>query len=313
MIIHTGEALIDFIPVTLETGETAFLPAPGGSPYNTSIATARLGVPVAFLGRISRDFFGDQLVGVLEENNVDTGMITRSDALSTLAFVSKSREGEVRYAFFANGAADRGLVPDDIPSAPTAVTAFQFGSISLIPDPVGATIISFMERMRDEAVISFDPNIRDSLIEDPDKHRSRIDRAIAASTIVKTSDEDLRWMIGEREPEKAAQILLDRGPFMVVVTEGAKGASVFTRNARASAAARPTTVSDTIGAGDSFHAAVLAWLYHADALSREKIASLTVEKLEKMLNFAGAVAAHTCSRAGADPPRLSDVERELII
>jgi len=297
MIVHTGEALIDFIPVTMESGETAFLPAPGGSPYNTSIATARLGVPAAFLGRISRDFFGDQLVAVLKENNVDTAMVIRSDEPSTLAFVSKSAEGEVRYAFFANAAADRGLVPDDIPALPKELAALQFGSISLIPDPVGRTLISFMERMRDKVVVSFDPNIRDSLIEDHEGYRHRIRRAIAASTIVKTSDEDLRWMIGETDPAVAAQSLLDQGPLMVVVTEGSRGASVFTRSSRATVTARPTTVSDTVGAGDSFHAAVLAWLYHAQALSRERISTLIKGDLDKMLHFAGTVAAHTCSRA----------------
>ncbi|TVR68808.1 MAG: fructokinase [Spirochaetaceae bacterium] len=103
MIVHTGEALIDFLPVRDSNGRTAFLPVPGGSPYNTSVAAARLEVPNAFLGRISRDFFGDQLVSYLEENGVGTDMITRDDALSTLAFVKKLDSGAVRYAFSPRG------------------------------------------------------------------------------------------------------------------------------------------------------------------------------------------------------------------
>ena len=308
MIIHTGEALIDFIPVRDSNGGRAFKPVPGGSPYNTSIAVARLDVPNAFLGRISRDFFGDQLVAYLTQNGVDTGMIARGDSLSTLAFVSKTETGGVRYAFFANGAADREFVPEDIPELPDDTTAIQFGSISLIGDPVGETIVGLIEREKGRRVISFDPNIRTSVIEDEAVYRSRLGRAVTASTIVKVSDEDLAWMTGSEDIDSAARELLRQGPRLVVVTEGARGSAAYTGDLVARVDAEKTTVSDTVGAGDSFHAAVLAWCYHSGFLSIKRIGTLTADKLEEMLRFAGAVAAKTCSRAGADPPRLAEIQ-----
>ncbi len=307
MIVHTGEALIDFIPVSDSQGNRAFKPVPGGSPYNTAVAAARLEVPNTFLGRISRDFFGDQLVDYLKQNEVDTTMVARDDALSTLAFVSKGSTGEARYAFFAQGAADRKLQIPDIPALHERVRAIQFGSISLIADPVGETIIDMVERERENRVISLDPNIRESLVEDIPAYRRRLDRAVAASTIVKVSDEDLQWMSGSGDVKTGAAALLDRGALLVLVTEGARGAAAFTKDLIVRVAAEKTSVSDTVGAGDSFHAAVLAWFHHTDRLTRDGVASLNESDLQGLLRFAGAVAAKTCGRPGADPPRLSEV------
>lgn len=314
MIVHTGEALIDFIPVKDSDGRRAFHPAPGGSPYNTSIAVSRLDVPNAFLGRISRDFFGDQLIDYLKDNSVRTDMIVRDNALSTLAFVGKSETGEVRYAFFANEAADRRFSPEDIPVFPPGTQALQFGSISLIANPVGETILSLIEResARGRVVLSFDPNIRESLIEDASIYRKRIERAVAAATIVKVSDEDLKWIHGTDNLADAAHALLEHGPLLVVVTEGARGSTAYTAQGLiAGAEAEKTVVSDTVGAGDSFHAAVLAWLYHSGVLTRAGIRALQRGDLDKMLRFAGAVAAKTCSRSGADPPRLAEVAAQF--
>ncbi|WP_076488163.1 carbohydrate kinase family protein [Alkalispirochaeta americana] len=308
MIIHTGEALIDFIPVRDAGGRTAFFPAPGGSPYNASIAVARLEAPAAFFGRISRDFFGDQLMQGLVENGVATDLVVRDDAPSTLAFVKKNDRGEARYAFFAQGSADRLLQPEDLPELPESTQAIQFGSIALIPDPVGSTILSLAEHCRGRCVVSFDPNIRASLVADEDAYRQRIRRAVLASTIVKVSDEDLLWMSGSSDLAESAQTLLAQGPSLVIVTEGGQGSRAYSRDHSVQVPAEKASVADTIGAGDSFHAALLAWLYHSDALNEQSVGELGREKLEEMLRFAGAVAAKTCSRAGADPPRLSEVQ-----
>ncbi len=310
MIVFTGEALIDFIPVRDSSGHRAYQPAPGGSVYNTSIASARLDVPTAFFGGISRDFFGDRLAVNLEENGVSSGMVQRFDAPSTLAFVDKTPSGEARYAFFATHAADRQLRVKDIPALNDDVAALAFGSIALIGDPAGATILSLIEKehVSGKRVISFDPNIRESLITDSSGYRQRVERGIAAATILKISDEDLRWISGTDDIATAAQALLQKGPALVVVTAGSNGSTGFFGDQSCSTPAERTTVVDTIGAGDSFHAAILAWLHHSRRLSRESIASLTVAEVQAMLRFASAVAAKTCGRAGADPPRLSEVQ-----
>lgn len=309
MILHCGEALIDFIPVLDGDGNNAYKPAPGGSSYNSSIATARLGARSLFLGKVSRDFFGDQLVGNLEKNGVETRHIVRTDRPSTLAFVKKTDAGEARYAFFVTNAADRSLRPEDLPDPlPEGVHCVQFGSISLIPDPVSSTILELVEREADRRVISFDPNIRTVLIEDEGDYRSRVERAVAASTIVKISDEDLAWFAPKTDLKAAARSLLGERTKLVVVTLGADGAFAATPVGIFPVAGVETEVSDTVGAGDSFHAALLAWLSRKKKLTLEAIGSLEPETIEEMLRFAARVAAKTCSRPGADPPYLKEVE-----
>lgn len=308
MILHCGEALIDFIPVLDKDGNNAYKPAPGGSPYNSSIASARLGAKVFFFGRISRDFFGDQLVRNLEQNGVDTSYIVRSDQPSTLAFVKKSPTGEARYAFYTNDAADRGLVARDLPdSLPQELNAIVFGSISLVPDPVSSTILTLIETEADNRVISFDPNIRTMVIEDEAEYRSRLDRAFAASTIVKISDEDIRWIFPDLSVEAGAQKLVTGRTKLVVVTLGAQGGFAVTADGKVDVAGVETEVSDTVGAGDSFHSSLLAWLSRKRKLTLQGVASLSRSDVEGMLGFAVRVAAKTCSRPGADPPYLREV------
>jgi fructokinase len=310
MIVFTGEALIDFIPVRDAGGKRAYQPAPGGSPYNSSIAAARLDVPARFFGGISHDFFGDTLARNLRSNGVDTELVKRSDNPTTLAFVDKSPNGEARYAFFPNSAADRFILPADLPRLGDDVAALAFGSISLLGEPSGTSIVQMVELSAREngPVISFDPNIRESLIGDEEAYRRRLDRCIAASTIIKVSDEDLMYIIPDASMETAARKLLDRGVALVVVTAGADGSRAFSSAGIAEAGAEKTKVVDTIGAGDSFHAALLAWLFHSSLLSRNSVAKLTVDQLTEMLRFAGAVAAKTCGSAGANPPRLAEVQ-----
>ncbi len=311
MIVHTGEALIDFIPTEDTSGNGAYIPVPGGSPCNTAVATARLDVPNAFFGRISTDFFGDQLVAHLRENGVGDGYIIRDNRLSTLAFVKRSQSGEARYAFFAENAADRAVTVADLPELPEDVLAVQFGSISLIPDPVGASILTLVQRESRRRVISFDPNIRESLILDEAAYRARIEACLKASSIVKISDEDLQWIVGSNgpaeNPDAAVRQILEKGPFLIIVTEGAQGATAYTREQRVFVAARKVTVADTVGAGDSFHGGVLAWLYHNGQLTIEAVKGLKEDQLRNMLEFAGAVSAGTCSRPGNDPPRLKEL------
>jgi fructokinase len=311
MIVHIGEALIDFIPVTDDEGAAAYRPSPGGSPYNSSIASARLRVPAAYLGRISRDFFGDQILDRLTANGVNAGLVVRTTDPSTLAFVKKTESGEARYGFFSNGAADRGLLDEHLPDMDTGVdggaTALVFGSISLIADPTGSTILKLVEREVSRRVVSFDPNIRESLVVDPADYHERVRRGIAASTIVKVSDEDLAWITEEADLEAAARSLLSMGPSLIAVTRGDAGAFALTEKTVVRVDAVKTAVSDTIGAGDSFHAAILAWLYHKDRLTRSRVEALGEDELRSLLEFAAAVAARTCSRPGADPPTLDEV------
>jgi fructokinase len=169
-----------------------------------------------------------------------------------------------------------------------------------------------MVEAESERVVSFDPNIRDVLIEEEAEYRAKIERAVAASTIVKISDEDMAWINPSDDPGRGAAAVLDRGARLVLVTSGEGGAFARTSRAEARLPAVPVQVSDTIGAGDSFHAAVLAWLHHMQLLTRDAIERLSQSDLERMLRFCTTVAAATCSRPGSDPPKLSELDAEVV-
>lgn len=312
MILSIGEALIDFVPGRSEGGREAFMPVPGGCPYNTAIAAARLGVPAGYLGRLSTDMFGDQLVANLQRNHVHTGFIGRADQPSTLAFVRRDKLGNARYAFYSTGSADRSLSDADLPQPfPRNVRALQFGSISMVLEPSASTIAGLLEREAGKRVLSFDPNVRDSLIPDRDAYREWFEKLTALSTIVKISDDDLEWIYPDSDIDSCASRLLSLGADLVVLTRGADGASAHTAEEVARVPAVNAAVSDTIGAGDSFHGALLAWLHDRDLLTVEAVAGLTRDDLQAALQYAGTVAAITCSREGADPPYLEDLPAEL--
>ncbi len=309
MIVCVGEALIDFIPQDNESGRTCFLPSPGGSPYNTAISLARLDVPVGFLGKLSTDFFGDMLIDRLIDNRVNVEQVIRSDQPTTLAFVTRDERGDARYAFFAENSADRSLLMDDVPpEMPTKEGALLFGSISTLMEPGATTITRLVEREDKRRVVSFDPNVRSNLIPDRAAYVQKFEHLVAHTTIVKISDDDLAWVYPEASPRDAAGHLLDLGTRLVVLTRGADGSTAITRNATATAPAAKTTISDTIGAGDSFHGGFLGWLHKHGSLSIDGVAALTEQELRDALTFASAVAGITCSRAGADPPTAGEID-----
>lgn len=300
MIICAGESLIDFVPADSEG--TLYCPKPGGSPMNCAVAAARLGASVKFAGTVSRDFFGDRILSHLEENHVDTSMVARVQNPTTLAFVSASESGDARYAFYAHHSADRALTPDHLPDAIPAGAVLQIGSISLLADPESRTLITLAERCRSEHIVVFDPNVRPNLVDDESDYRHRVERAFAASAIVKASEEDLAWLFPERSLDQAASSIFSSGAELVVVTRGASGSEIRTPLHTVQAPGKPVQVVDTIGAGDSFMAAILVWLEEHLIASRDQLRELAPEQLALMLDSATRVGSFACTRAGADPP-----------
>jgi fructokinase len=193
MIICCGEALIDMVRTPVTGFGDGFLPLPGGSPYKTAIAVGRLGVPVAFLGRISTDFFGDMLVSRLKENHVSDSLVIRSDLHSTLAFVKLEQGEEPQYVFYTEGTANRSFSAEDLPDElPAGTGCLLFGSIAMTMEPIATTIetLIFRHRGKESPVISFDPNIRPFMIKDREAYIKRFETWAAASTIAKISAAD---------------------------------------------------------------------------------------------------------------------------
>ncbi len=305
MVLCCGEALIDFIKPSGD--DDCYHAAPGGSPFNTAIAAARLGVPTGFYSRISEDMFGERLVEHLRENGVDMSYVTRSKDPSTLAFVDKSGH-DVSYAFFAKGSADRSISTADLPAfLPESIRALALGSLATILEPVADSLLALIKREYGGRLVSFDPNIRERMIQDRQAYVNRFFEIVRHSHVVKASDQDLGWIFPTSSIEEAASSLLARGPELVLVTQGAAGSLAFTTDESVGVPAPRTDVVDTVGAGDTFHGAVLAWLYREEALAPGIPGSLGEDDLGRLLAFAAQASAVTCSRAGADPPRIEEL------
>ncbi len=304
MILSCGEALIDMLPRTTAEGETCFAPHAGGAVFNTAIALGRLGVPSSFFSGLSSDLFGDVLRDGLTASHVDFTPAHISARPTTLAFV-KLVNGQATYAFYDENTAGRMLGEADLPK--TQADALFFGGISLVVDPCGAAYEALQIREAPGRVIMIDPNIRPSFITDEASYRARINRMIDRADIVKLSDEDLIWLMGPGGIGEHARSLIARGPRLVCITEGAKGVTGYTSAEDIFVAATPVTVADTVGAGDTFNAGVLAALHRRDLLTKEKVAHLDVASITAALELGVKTAAITVSRAGANPPWAHEV------
>ncbi|WP_435168652.1 carbohydrate kinase family protein [Falsirhodobacter sp. 1013] len=293
MILCCGEALIDMLP----QGE-GFAPHAGGAVFNTAIALGRLGAPASFFSGLSNDLFGTRLSAALEASKVDTAFCARSNRPTTLAFVTLT-DGQATYAFYDENTAGRLLSPEDLPALPADVTALFFGGISLVSEPAADTYATLMAREASR-VTMLDPNIRPGFITDPAGYRERIGRMIGLADIIKISDEDLHWLEGQGDPVDLAKGLLVKGPKLVLLTEGARGARALTATQERFVAAPKVTVADTVGAGDTFNAGVLAALEQAGALT--KGADWSDDLLDTALGLGTRAAAVTVSRPGANPP-----------
>jgi fructokinase len=302
MILSCGEALIDMLPRTSTEGEACFAPYAGGAVFNTAIALGRLGAPSAFFSGVSNDMLGEILADTLTVSKVDTRYLARSGRPTTVAFV-KLVNGQATYAFYDEGTAGRMLSTDQLPTLPADVSTLFLGGISLVNDPAAGTYEALQARDSATRVTMIDPNIRPGFIAGKEaEYRARINRMVARADIVKLSDEDLHWLEGQGNLTALARGILAKGPKVVFITEGAKGARAVTATKDRFVAATPVTVVDTVGAGDTFNAGVLAALHQAGALSKSGVAALADATLDAALSLGTRAAAVTVSRAGANPP-----------
>ena len=311
MIVIGGEALVDLVPdAGTPGGELGPLhPRLGGGPYNVAIALGRLQVPTAFYAKLSTDQFGEKLVDRLVESGVRTDLVQRGPEPTTLAVVGLSEDGSARYVFHTAETAAR-LVADSGPF-PDEVTAVSFGTLGMVLEP-SATVYEqalFREAARGRFV-ALDPNIRADLITDPDAYRERFESWLPSVHLLKLSVEDAEWLAGGQDLDAALRRWQQAGPAGVVLTRGADGISVLVGDgAPVEVAGVRAEVADTIGAGDTVHAALLAWLHRNGALSPEALRALTPEQWREGLGFAAHAAAITVSRPGAEPPTAAELDR----
>jgi len=301
VIVVCGEALIDMVT----TGDGARRPTPGGGPFNTARALARLEVPAAFLGHFSTDEFGRMLADQLAADGASLAVATFGPEPTTIAVANIARNGLAEYEFSIEGTSAPNLTLDMIPpELPAEVKAVHLGTLGLVLEPMASSLAALVRREHGRRLVMLDPNIRPVLATNP-QYRPRLDSLISQSTIVKASDADVAWLFPALPLAEAAYTLLACGPRLVVLTIGADGAIGVTADVEVKVPAPVVQVVDTIGAGDAFGAALLAWLHARGRLSRDL--RLDRDDLQAALEFACLVASITCTRPGADPPWLSEL------
>ncbi len=309
-VLVCGEALVDLVPVETE-GQTRYVPIPGGSPLNVAVGLARLGVPTDFLGKISTDEPGETLCSHLRASGVSTRFVVRSPRPTTVARVKVSPEAEPEYVFEIAGTADRSLVAEDLPETlPAEIDSVHFGSYSMALDPTGKTLTALMEREHSRRVVTFDPNVRPTLIPEPLSYRATFAHWCSLAHVVKLSVGDFAFLCPGESHDEAADRWLAAGTRLVVLTRGDRGATAYARGLRVDVPGETTTVEDTVGAGDAFMAGLLAALFDLGRLAVPRLDPLPRSEIVQALRFAGRAAAVTCSRRGADLPTRLDLSME---
>jgi fructokinase len=282
------------------------LPRWGGGPFNVAVALGRLGAPVRFLSRMSTDPFGEAMLERLRLSGVDVSLVQRGAEPSTLAVVGIEPSGSARYGFYTEGTADR-LITDPGPLPPDT-EAVALGTLSMVLEPGASVYQAVLEREAAAGrLVSLDPNIRPDLITDPDAYRARFRTWLPSVGLLKVSDEDAEWLELGGATDHSKE-WLGSGVGAIVVTRGSSGITAVTAAGVVEVPSVRTVVVDTIGAGDTAHAALLARLYALGALSRDGLADLDQAGWRDVLGFAARAASFTCSRAGAEPPTAEELD-----
>lgn len=308
VIVVVGEALVDLV-----VGPDGDLDAAlGGAPFNVARAAARMGAPVVFAGRLSNDRFGRRLRDALDSDGV--GVATEpTDAPTTLALAEIGDDGSASYRFYLDGTSaplvgDSELTAalDGLGSADVVVT----GGLALVLEPMASALERRLADASEGPSIVVDVNARPSVVGDRDAFRARVGRILDAADVVKVSDEDLAFLAPGSDPLTAARGVLDRGPSVVVLTEGASPTTALVRTrdgfeqATVELPPLPGDVVDTIGAGDTFLGAFVARLVEGGAADG---AAVGLDVVVDAVRVGNAAAGVVVTRRGADPPRRTEL------
>lgn len=306
MYLVCGEALFDFFSEDDASGlasKVNFKAIAGGSPFNVAVGLRRLGVDAALFAGLSTDYLGRRLQQVLRDEDVRPDYLVDFAAPTTLAMVAVGANGSPQYSFRGEGCADRQLKPQHLPELGPEVRGLHIGSFSLVVQPIADTLLALVRRESGKRLISLDPNVRLNPEPNIDLWRSRVATLVELADLIKVSDEDLSLLYPGQEPQRVIEGWLQHRCQVVFLTRGGEGATVFSRaHGSWSVPACSVKIADTVGAGDTFQAALITWLTEQQMDSVEGVQSLAREHIDGMLKFAVQAAALTCSKTGPDLP-----------
>lgn len=291
-----GEVLIDVLPE-----ETTV----GGGPANTAKALALLGEDVEFVGGISRDAYGERAKEELEEAGVGLRHAHQSDKPTCTAMVTLGPDGSASYQFSIKNTAtfDFGdWLPDPYRYKPSLL---YIGTLATIIKPGSDALLKWAKGLSELAPIIFDPNIRPAVLSDRKLYVREVEEWVGLSSIVKVSDEDLKWLYPNERAEEIARRWIGDSNLLVVITKGADGIAAISNEGLIEVSGVNVDVIDTVGAGDTVGAIL------AQGVSTDGLINLRGKVLENLLHCAAVAAAITCSRAGANPPTKQELRAAL--
>jgi fructokinase len=306
VIVIGGEALVDLVE-----DDGLLRTVAGGGPFNTAIAFGRLDVAVGFLGAISRDAYGQMLAEQLVEAGVDTSLVRWSDAPTPRARVHRLGDGKNEYKFDLSGTSLVDLAPEQLPLLPDDAWAIHVGTLALAIDPPAVAYEALVDREAGRRRIILDPNVRPAVFGEADKYRRRFERISQLADLVKLSEDDAAWIYPGLSAEEVLKLILAFGPTVVAVTRGQQGAIAASGDAFADVAGIPVPVVDTVGAGDSFGAALVAALVDEGAFGLQPTQGPDEAVLTRAVSYAVAASAITCTRTGATPPSRAEIDAQL--
>ena len=307
MIAVIGEALIDLVV----DHDDRVRARPGGGPFNAARTMGRLGLTPAFLGRLSQDSFGRLLRAALDQDGVTLAVPEPAAVPTTLAVVEVDAGGAPSYHFYLAGTSSAALEYPLLSAAlPDGVTAVHAGSLALAMEPVAAGIERLITSdLAPATLVMIDPNCRPEAITDQRAYRARLARILRRADVVKVSMEDLAFLSPGVPARAAAAAMLGEGPGLILLTDGPRTARAFLPGQEISTDVPAVKVVDTIGAGDAFGGAFLAW-WSRKELSRSDLH--LAGAVREALRTAAEVAALTCTRAGAEPPWPAELPEQMV-
>ena len=317
MIFVCGEALFDvFLDSgagnTRENAEVTFHAQAAGSPFNVAVGLARSGCNVALITEIGNDELGRRIGRCLSARGVNQELVQRSDKSTPIAFVELD-QGTPRYRFV--GLRDCKYDPDEqrILDMSDESSMFHVGSYALVASGSADALIATVGNLASRLLISVDPNVRLQVEPDTDKWRAGLDRFGRQAHLVKLSEEDVESLYGKAiDVERIAEQLLTGNCQIVILTKGSSGATIFSRSGnRISIPACSVSVVDSVGAGDAFQAATLAWLECIGATTADALTSLSSQDLYELGEFSSRIASIVCGRKGAEFPQRAERQATL--
>ncbi|UPT64802.1 MAG: carbohydrate kinase [Hyphomonadaceae bacterium JAD_PAG50586_4] len=311
MHLVCGEALFDVFvsdDTCASNNEVALKAIAGGSPFNVAIGMARLGARIGFGSDIARDALGERLAAMLAEEGISDRFLRRGAPSTALAIVSSDHAGKPSYSFSGLEAAIYCPDEDARNSEEDAVTGVHIGSIAIVMPNSARQLVELVRQFHERALISLDPNVRLSIEPDPATWRRAIDELRPWCHVIKVSEEDVAALYGAADAEEICRSWLNDRTALVVLTKGAEGAMIMTATERVEIAPADIIVVDSVGAGDSFMAAMLSKLVDGGWCSSKVIAALGTPQLFEIGAYAAHAAGVTCSRRGPVLPTSRDLE-----